>query len=256
MAYYPARHHPIYFLQDALIALGIRAEYNERDERTEGCYGLIIEDKPFAWLIDNRWPWERVHEDPAAVRLMERGALVCCAQKPDAERIGAKWLPLAASPGYRPPDKPRQKLYDVGFVGYIHDEARLHILKELSRHFTVANASGVFGDAAVSIYWDSKVAVNIPTRYGDPAARDSANMRCFEALATGTPLVTPYEEYLSELGLIDGLNCITYRNVGMLIECLPFIDAAAQNIGAYGVALAQKRHTYRHRAEQVMEWLK
>ncbi len=153
MSYYPDRHHPVFFLQDTLTALGVRAEYNERDERTEGCWGLIIEGKPFIWLIDNRWPWERVNEDPAAAKLMERGALVCCAQKPDADRIGAKWLPLAVTPGYRPPLDPTQKLYDVGFVGYIHDEQRLAILKELSRHFTACNTSGVFGDSAVRVYW-------------------------------------------------------------------------------------------------------
>lgn len=255
MSSYPERHHPIFFLQDALIELGADAVFNVRDERTEGCWGLIVNGKPMVWLIDNRHLHEQEKEDPAAKKLLDAGALVCHAQKPDMERVGGKWLPLAVTPGYRPPDKPVEKVYDVGFVGYIRDWQRANVITHLARHFKVCTEQGVFGNAALDVYWKSKVGINIPTGYGSPDAYDSANMRCFEILATGTPLVTPFEDYLSELGLIDGKNCITYRSLDMLIECLPFVEAASEKISNNGIQLIQERHTYAHRAKQVLEWL-
>lgn len=259
MSYYPEQHHPVFFLRDALEMLGADASFNHRDGQTEGCWGLIVNGKPVVWLIDNRWPHEREKEDPAARKLQDRGALVMCAQKPDAERIGSKWLPLAVTPGYRPPLDPTPKLYDVGFVGYIRDEQRLAVLKNLSRHFTVANANGVFGNDAVRIYWDSKVGINIPTRYGDPLAYDSANMRCFEILATGTPLVTPYEPYLDELGIVPYSHCMAYHNADELIDHIAWLikkSDEGDDWGEAGVKLVAERHTYMHRAKQVLEWLR
>ena len=256
--YYPDRHHPIFFLQDALTELGADAVYTNRDERTEGCYGLLVNGKPVVWLIDNRWMHERAKEDPAAHRLLIRGALVCCAQKPDATRIGAKWLPLAITPGYAP-DPNIRKQWEVGFVGYVRDESRGAILKYLARYFSTKVCEGVFGDEAVRIYQGSLLGVNIPTNYGNSLAYDSANMRCFEILATGTPLITPFENYLVELGLLHGVNCYTYDNwqlIGDLVRGAVRTKAIANQVGINGMNLVFKRHTYTERAKQVLEWLK
>lgn len=257
MNMYPERHHPIFFLQDALCKLGVEAIYTNRDERTEGCYGLMVNGKPVVWLIDNRWMHERAHEDPAAHRLLTRGALVCCAQKPDAKRTGGRWLPLAITPGYCP--GPATKQWEVGFVGYVRDPARAEILKYLMRYFSAKVGEGVFGEEAVRIYQGSLLGVNIPTQYGNSLAYDSANMRCFEILATGTPLITPYEDYLVELGLINGVNCYTYtnwRDIGDLVRGAVKSRLLANEVGVNGMNLAFKRHTYQERAKQVLEWLK
>lgn len=263
MSAYPDRHHPVFFLQDELIKLSADAVFNGRDERTEGCWGLIINGKPFVWLIDNRHPHEQAKEDPAARKLLDRGALVCHAQKPDMERVGGKWLPLAATPGYRPPDKPVEKIYDVGFVGYVRDPQRQAVLMHVARHFKVCAEQGVFGDSAVDVYWKSKVGLNIPTGYGSAIAYDSANMRCFEILATGTPLVTPSEPYLMDLHLLSLINCYEYQSADELIEVIrialgmqEYHSEKVAHIGPDGAKIAQAYHTYRHRAETVLEWLK
>lgn len=256
---YPERHHPIFFLQTALHALGATAEYNNRDARTEGCYGLIVNGKPVAWLIDNRHPHEAAQEDPAAKRLLEAGALVCHAQKPDADRVGGHWLPLAVTPGYRPPDELPSKLYDVGFVGYVRDSERMRVLAHVTRHFKLHTAQGLFGDSAVAVYWQSKVGLNVPTGYGRPDAYDSANMRCFEILATGTLLITPDEPYLAALGLVDGNTCLTYTDADDLLKKIKVgmeYWYFNHKLGEHGAKLAQERHTYTHRAQQVLEWLK
>lgn len=254
---YPPRHHPVFFLIDALTALGADAQF-ARDERTRGCWGMKVNGKIVVYLIDNRHPHEAAHEDPAAAELLQAGALVMCAQQPDAERVGAKWLPLAVTPGYRTPETPVAKLWDVGFVGYVRDAGRMDVLRHVIRRFTLCAHQGVFGDDAVSVYWQSRVGLNVPTGYGAPTSYDTANMRCFEVLATGTPLVTAYEPYLNDLGLADGATCLTYRDADELIRQ---IDKALANpawaaqIGRDGAALAQARHTYQQRAQQVLEWL-
>ncbi len=254
---YPDRHHPVFFVQDALVAQGADAVFNGRDERTEGCWGLIVNGKPFVWLIDNRWPHESEHEDPAAARLLERGALVCCAQKLDAERIGARWLPLAVSPGYRTPDRPVEKTADVAFVGYIRDMGRAALLNDVAARFTLFTGQGLFGDNAVEAYWSARVGLNAPTQYGNPLAYD-APMRVFEILATGTPLVTNALPELPALGLEDGITCATYQSGDDVIQVIRrLVDNPdlAQQIGANGAALAAERHTYQHRAKQILEWL-
>lgn len=252
---YPDRHHPCYFLADALTALGSSAEV-VRDDRTLGCWGLIVDSKPTVWLIDNRHAHEAAHEDDAARKLLDKGVLVCHAQKPDMQRVGGKWLPLAVTPGYEKPRTLPAKLHDVGFVGYIRDMGRMGAMAHLVRHFAVCSEQRVFGPSAVAVYWQARVGVNVPTGYGTPTAYDSANMRLFEILATGTPLVTSHEDYLAELGLVGGENCITYRDMDALVKGVGYLidnPEVARNMGSKGAELA---HTYTHRAKQVLEWLK
>lgn len=261
MSTYPDRHHPCFFLEDALRALGADAVV-VRDERTLGCWGLIVNGRVMVWLIDNRHPHESVKEDPAATELLRRGALVAHAQKPDALRVGGKWLPLAVSPGYRTPDKPAEKLYDVGFCGFVRDSGRQSVLANVARHFNLHVAQGVFGDEAVNVYWQSRIALNVPTGYGKPDSYDSANMRLFEILATGTVLLTSFEHYLPELGLyigIEGTNALWYSDVDTLIGRIEGMLSRPDRLeeqGAAGAKLAAERHTYAERARTVLEWLK
>lgn len=254
--FYPDRHHPVFMLQDALATEGVQAEFNNRDDRTKGMWGLIIDGKPFVWLIDNRWTHEAETEDPAARDMIAQGALVCCAQKPDAERIGAKWLPLAVTPEYMPPKEPVKPLFDVAFVGYIRDKGREQVLLDLNAHFSTSVSQGHFGNAAVSAYHQARLGINIPTRYGHPQSYD-VNMRVMEILATGTPLVTNDLPELKELGLLHGFNCFVYKSPQ---DCIDIIRSALTqynltNIGKNAVQLANERHTYGHRAKQVVEWL-
>lgn len=261
MTAYPDRHHPCYFLEDELHALGADAVV-VRNEQTLGCWGLIVNGKVMVWLIDNRHAHEAAKEDPAAAELLKRGDLVMCAQKPDAERIGAKWLPLAVSPTFRTPDNSVEKLYDVTFVGYVRDAGRCGVLSAVARRFKTRVLQGIFGDDAVSAYWHSHIAINVPTGYGQADAYDSANMRLFECLATGTPMMTSYEPYLHELGLecnVHHTNYLFYKNVDDLIEKIEVQLTQPQRlteIGRAGAALANERHTYEHRAQQVLDWLK
>lgn len=253
--FYPDRHHPCFFLEDALRTLGMDAQVIRNDE-TLNCWGLKVDGKLMVYLIDNRHLHERVTEDPAALELIKRGVLVTCAQRPDAERVGAKWLPLAVTPGYR--FEPRHKIFDCGFVGYVRDPGRAEMLALVASRFTTAFSQGCFGDSAVSDYWQSRVGLNVVTGYGTPNSYDTWNMRSPEIMSTGTPLVLGYEDYLADLGVISGENCMTYDSpAGMLAAIQYLIDTPdrATQIGIAGMNLVLARHKYSHRAQQVIEWL-
>ena len=254
--YYPDRHHPIYFLQDALESEGVNSEFH-RDELSRGLWGLEVNGRMVVWLIDIRWQHERDSHEQSVRQLIADGALVMAAQKPDTEYFGCGWLPLAVTPGYALPANPVKKLTDLGFVGYVRDKQREQGLLDLNTHHSLLITQGQFGDAAVSTYHQARLGINVPTRYGEPQAYDSANMRCFEILATGTPLVTAHEAYLVELGIVHGKTAFLYNNR----EHLSHVVATAlqrddlEIIGQAGVALVQERHTYQDRARQVLAWL-
>lgn len=253
MSYYPDKHHPVYFLQDALAAIGIQADF-AKDARTFGCWGLVFPDfdnRVMVWLIDNRWEHEAKKEDPAARALLDLGAIVAHAQKRDMERVGGLYLPLAASPGFEPMNV--AKTADCAMVGYVRDEGRARLLADIGAKFTLNLAQNVFGKQATETYCSAHCGINIPTRYGDPAAYDIA-MRPFEIAACGVPLVTNDLPELEELGFEDGETCIAYGENRSIIEAV-YIALDNPHIGFNGRQLILERHTYRHRAEQVKLWL-
>lgn len=251
--FYPDKHHPVYFLVDSLNAIGINAQF-ARDERTLDCWGMVFPDfdnRVLIWLIDNRWIHESVKEDPAAKELLKRGALVCHAQRRDMQRVGGRFLPLAASPGFEP--KVMTKTADCAMVGYIRDEGRARVLSDIGKHFTLNVGQNAFGSQAVDLYNSAKCGVHIPTRYGDPQAYDIP-MRPYEIAACGIPLVTNELPELEELGFIDCETCVTYgihRSVKDAIQ----LAINTPRIGNAGYALIQSRHLYSHRAETVKQWL-
>lgn len=252
---YPDRWHPCYFLENSLRELDAQAQVI-RDERTEGCWGLLVNGKVMVWFIDNRWDHEKAKEDPAAERLLSRGALVCHAQKPDMERVGGRWLPLAASPGFTYNELP--KTHDCAFVGTVRDATRASVLTDVAAHVSLCVKEGVFGIEAVDAYQRASVGLNVVTNAFHPDAYDSANMRLFEIMATGTPLLTPYQPYLHELGVQCGINCYTYYDVSEIVPLVKSIvndQRGAEIAGLKGARLIQERHLYSHRAKTVLEWL-
>jgi glycosyltransferase involved in cell wall biosynthesis len=253
MSHYPDRHHPVFFLLDALAAIGVKADF-AKDDRTLGCWGMIFpdyENRVLVWLIDNRLPHEAAKEDPAAKALLAMGALVCHAQKSDMERVGGLWLPLATSPGFHPVGT--MITSDVAFVGYVRDEGRARLLADVGKRFKLSVNQGIFGKQATEAYCGAYVGLNIPSHYDQPYCTD-INMRVFEIAACAVPLVTNDLPGLVELGFIDGKTCITYGAHRSVADAIQYaIDHREMRIA--GRQLIKDRHTYEHRAEQVKQWL-
>jgi hypothetical protein len=248
---YPDGHHPVMFLEAELRKFGADVQFL-RSVETCNLWGLRVNGKLFVWLIDNRWSHERQMEDPAASEMLKRGALVCHAQKRDCERVGGKWLPLAATPGYFPMDVTKE--VEVAFVGYIRDGARAGILSDVASRYRVSIGQGVFGEAANRMYAEAYCGLNVPTRYGELEAYDFP-MRGLEIPATGVPLVTNFLPELEDMGLRDGVNCVLYRSASDVCPAIQRALTAADRIGAAGLQWVSAAHTYVHRAQTVLEWL-
>lgn len=260
---YPPEHHPVFMLRDALTALGATAEFNGRDARTLGCWGLIVNGKPMAWLIDNRLPHEAVNEDPAARELLARGVLVCHAQHDDCERVGGRWLPLACSPSYLTPlpkhdeMRIRENTHDAGFCGFIHDMGRATLLTHLGAFCKLNAQSGVFGADAVTVYTSATCGVNIPSHYGQPYCTD-LNMRVYEIMGCGVPLVTNALPALAAIGFVDGVHGMAYKDPDHLCQIVHYLSKRpleAMRMGQAARLMVESTHTYAQRAALVLEWL-
>ena len=72
-------------------------------------------------------------------------------------------------------------------------------------------------------------------------------------------LLTSYHEDYKELGIIDGVNCLTYSNPLEMIEKARYAikeHTKRDEIGLAGYNLVKNRHTYKHRAERILEMIK
>jgi spore maturation protein CgeB len=95
------------------------------------------------------------------------------------------WLPLACDPDvHRKFDV--EKIYDISFVGNIfekvHDDRR-KLIERLSRRFDLNLQKDKFLDEVALIYSQSKIVFN-------KSANNDLNMRVFEALSSGSMLLT------------------------------------------------------------------
>lgn len=219
------------------------------------------------WFIDSRHnnsPARRAPDDDTnARRLVDGGGWVFQAQKWDWQRnieqgaLRSNWLPLAADPDVWKPIA-MDKDYDVGFGGNIWCNERRAALERIENRWRLGYFIGPPADLALG-YARSKIGFNISGWYGSPIAYD-VNMRVFEVMACGIPLVTNYLPELMELGILPEDTCMPY---GDLDGAMAQIRLALQRGGPYRAEMGQRArrlildgHTYRHRMEEAIEILK
>ncbi len=184
--------------------------------------------------------------------------IVFCAQKGavDAlrdEGINTEWLPYAFDTTLVN-DPGAEKHYEVAFVGSLNlppsQGNRRAILAELERHFHLNDyRTPVFGDEMVRTYNRARIIVNIPAPY-------SFNMRTFEALPTGALLMTRAVGNGQDELFKDGTHLVTYRDTADLIDKIRYYlrrDTEREEIAAAGRREVLARHTYEHRAAQVLD---
>jgi glycosyltransferase involved in cell wall biosynthesis len=162
------------------------------------------------------------------------------------------WLPLAAADVFQPMDLPR--IYDVAFVGSMtrahRQTARARRLELLARHFSTNDfARGYTPAEASRIYNQARLVFNASIN-GD------VNMRVFEGAACGALVLNDSSTNgLAELFDI-GQELVLYEDDADLLEkAAHYLTHAAERerAAAAGQARAQRQHTYRHRAAQIMD---
>ena len=162
----------------------------------------------------------------------------------------AFWLPYAAEPTvWQPIDVERE--YDWAFIGHLANYPdREDFCNKLSAAFPNCTAGRAFFEDANAIANSARIAVNhTMTDY-------STNMRVFEMMCTGRPLLTRHTNDLKDMGFVDGEDLITFKTFDECADKMKHYLAhpdEAEKIGARGRERILAEHTYLHRAIAILQ---
>jgi glycosyltransferase involved in cell wall biosynthesis len=179
---------------------------------------------------------------------------VFCAQKKavdDMKRDGIPnpiWLPHAVEPQAYPKFDLLAKKYDICFVGHVSSGNRVKALDRMFKEFpSFYYGQRLFEDASRK-YAESKVVFNI-------AMKEDVNMRCFEALASGSFLLTDYVPSIDEI-FEDGKHLVLYRTLDEAVDKAKYYlahDDEREKIAQAGYEEVIKKHTIQHRVSRILE---
>lgn len=159
------------------------------------------------------------------------------------------WLPLACDPEIHG-QKVCEKLYDVGFVGTVGPAhtRRKKLLDTIDSRFKL-QCDRKFMDEMAELYSQSRIVFN-------NAIRNDLNMRVFEALCSGSLLVT---DRISESGLgelfEDKKHLVIYEDELLSETIRYYLDhpQEREEIASAGREEVIRNHTYDHRAKQMIK---
>jgi len=165
------------------------------------------------------------------------------------------WLPVACDPEIHTPPPGIEPEHDVVFCGHLYAssplyERRRRLLDMLGKRYSLGIYEGAYLKDMAIAHAKGRVVFNVSTN-GD------LNMRVFEALCSGRPLVTDAVPGAGLEALFDlGCGPLTYSSEAELCERIDWLLAnpvAAQCIAASGRLVVRMDHTYQHRAQQMLE---
>ncbi len=181
--------------------------------------------------------------------------IVFAAHRPAVEKFKEKgienvfWIPPACDPALHE-KKADEKLYDVGFVGSSNPE-RVHLLNELGQRFNTYYER-CFLERMAEVYSQSKIVFNKSIEGG-------LNMRIFEALASGSMLLT---NEANGNGLHDFFqdrkHLVIYRNENELFKLAEYYinnDDEREKIAFEGMSKVLSEHTYSNRVKGMVKIL-
>lgn len=164
-----------------------------------------------------------------------------------------EWLPVACDPETHTPDAGIEPTHDVVFVGHLYEQSawyqkRRMLLRALAQRYDLAVIEGAYGKDMANAHATGRVVFNVST-LGD------LNMRVFEGMCSGRPLVT---DEVDSLPFRDGTDLYTYYNEAQLygaIDELLKTPSWAAYVGETGREAVLAAHTYDHRARTMLEGL-
>ncbi len=166
------------------------------------------------------------------------------------------WLPLGCNPEtHYPVDVPRD--YDISFVGNVVipvHQHRLDLLQRLETTFPTFVASRLFRDDLCRAIACGKLVFN-------QSAVHEVNMRVFEVMAMGRPLLTNRESERNGLTELfeDGKHLILYDGEQDLVDKVRYYldhDEEREAIALAGHQLAIRRHRYVDRVDTLLATVK
>ncbi len=167
----------------------------------------------------------------------------------------AFWLPLACDPASHYGKPEVAPAYDIAFVGrthyYVNGQRRAR-LGMLNGAFDLRVFFGMGPEEMAEVLSPARLVFNA-------SIACDVNMRVFEALATGRPLVTNREAVANGLDELfeEGVHYIGYDDGDLVSQVRHYLNdqEAAEAIGAAGQAEVLANHTYAHRVTAVLERL-
>lgn len=160
------------------------------------------------------------------------------------------WLPHAAEPTAYP-KREMIKKRDVCFVGNVGDWNRVDLLDRMFKEFPNFFYGKRLFEQAAEVYSTSKIVLNT-------AIKDDLNMRVFEALSTGSFLLT---QDVPDMGLVfkDGVHLVTFKTIDEAVDKARYYiehDAEREKIAEAGYKEFIGKHTYEHRLKNVLSLVK
>jgi GT2 family glycosyltransferase/tetratricopeptide (TPR) repeat protein/2-polyprenyl-3-methyl-5-hydroxy-6-metoxy-1,4-benzoquinol methylase len=201
-----------------------------------------------AWAIDTHINLER------CIARFGDADWVFAAQKAGAAAMqnalgrDVPWLPLACDPDLHHPQQMRTPIFDVGFIGHEIGERRLRLLELLRCTFHNHWIGQAYHRTMSERYAQLRVAFNCSIA-GD------LNMRVFEALACGAPLITDECDGLQELFQVNE-HLLGYRDSNDLvsqIERLLTDEDRRKMLSNKGRQHVLAYHTYDHRMRAIIQ---
>jgi GT2 family glycosyltransferase/tetratricopeptide (TPR) repeat protein/2-polyprenyl-3-methyl-5-hydroxy-6-metoxy-1,4-benzoquinol methylase len=179
---------------------------------------------------------------------------VFAAQRDGAEQLRqqgiafAVWLPLACDPELHG-KRDVAKQFDVCFVGNIFPGPRADLVDLLQRHFPNTFVGQRYFEEMAQTYAATRIVFN-------RSIRNDVNMRVFEALASGSLLLTNDLRENGQAELFhDGVHLATYTDAEDLLDKVRFYlhrETVRERIAAAGRQEVLGRHTYRQRMETLL----
>ncbi len=192
-------------------------------------------------------------------RVAPRYDFVFCVQKSASQQLPrAHWVPLGCDPKIHG-TAGTARATDLAFVGNDGGVPRKFLLQELRERYPnsfIGSAphtqmSRIYGESAIGFHY---------IECTSPLPKDYASMRVFEVLASGTMLLADAlaEGTFESLGLRDRKELVVYHSPDELFTLLDNYlkhDAEREQIAHAGQQCAIQQHTYRHRADKIVEIL-
>lgn len=161
--------------------------------------------------------------------------------------VNAIWLPHAVEPLAYPKGELLTKKYDVCFVGHVNSLNRENALNRIFYEFPNFYYGQALFEEAARKFSESKIVFNI-------SMTDDINMRTFEAMATGSLLLTNWIPTIEEL-FEDGKHLVLYRSEEEMVDKARYYlkhDDEREAIAQAGYEAVIKNHKIQDRVDVIL----
>jgi len=214
-------------------------------------YTLHGLDNAAYWAIDTHISMDVCEQKAGAAKFLYAAQKAGAAALTEKLQRQVTWLPLACSRKYHWHHSAAPKTHDICFVGTVNlnpiFDGRRVFLEKMFAEFPNFYFGNRFLREATDKYAISKIVLN----YG---IKDDVNMRVFETLASGSMLLTNRVGGIEDM-FIDGKHLVLFDSIEDAISKARYYlnnGEERELVARTGQEEVLKKHTYEHRAKQIV----